>query len=225
MDVFLIRHAQSTNNALTDVRLRTMDPLLTDLGLRQAERLAQHVARIIPQGHSVPTHLYCSPMWRALHTASFIAQATRLTPKVGVGIHEHGGIYLEHDDERGVVGYPGKTGPEILAAFPDVILPPEVTDEGWWQGGREELAACYGRAARVIEGLRERVPTDERILMVSHGGFINSFIKLLLDQDLEWPVFYHHANTAITYLTFTGDCHLDVHYLNRVDHLSPDMVS
>jgi 2,3-bisphosphoglycerate-dependent phosphoglycerate mutase len=225
MDIFLIRHAQSTNNALTDVRLRTMDPLLTELGLRQAERLAQHVARIIPPGHGVPTHLYCSPMWRALHTASFIARATGLTPEVWVGIHEHGGIYLEHDDERGVVGYPGKTGPEIVAAFPDVQLPPEVTDEGWWKGGREELVECYERAARVIEGLRGRVPTDERILMVSHGGFINSFLKMLFDQDLEWPVFYHQANTAITYLTFTSDRHLDVHYLNRVDHLPPDMVS
>jgi 2,3-bisphosphoglycerate-dependent phosphoglycerate mutase len=225
MDLYLIRHAQSANNALTDIRLRTMDPLLTELGVRQAELVAGHLARIIPTGHSLPTRLYCSPMWRALHTASFIARTTGLTPQVWVEVHEHGGIYLDHGEEAGVIGYPGKTRQEMLTEFPGVILPPEVTDQGWWHGGREELSACYERAARVIEALSERIPTDERILIVSHGGFINSFLKLLFDQQLDWPVFYHHANTAITYLTLTAERHVDVHYLNRVDHLTPEMVS
>jgi 2,3-bisphosphoglycerate-dependent phosphoglycerate mutase len=225
VDLFIVRHAQSTNNVLTDVRLRTKDPLLTELGERQAEQVAGHVARIIPKCDGVPTRLYCSPMWRALRTASSIAKATGLAAEVWVEIHEHGGIYLDHGEETGVIGYPGMTRSEILTAFPGVVLPAEVTDQGWWTGGLEELSACYERAARVIEALRERTSSDERILMVSHGGFINSFLKLLFEQGSEWPIFYHHANTAITYVTFTSHGHLDVHYINRVDHLSPEMVS
>lgn len=224
MELYLIRHAQSTNNILKDERPRTMDPLLTELGVRQAERVAQHVARRIPLHDGVPTRLYCSAMWRTLHTASCIARATGLTPEVWVDIHEHGGIYLEHSDEC-VVGYPGLTRAAILAAFPGTLLPPEVTDAGWWHGGREELAACYDRAAGVIEALRPRMAGRERLLMVSHGGFLNSFLKRLFDQDVECPIFYHHANTAITHLTFTAEGHLDVQYVNRVDHLTPEMVT
>ena len=225
MDLFLIRHAQSANNVLTDDRLRTMDPLLTELGMRQAERVACHAARIVPTRDGVATRLYCSPMWRALHTANTISRAAGLTPEVCVDIHEHGGIYLDQGEEGGVIGYPGKTRAQILDAFPTVIVRPEITDLGWWAGGLEEMSACYERAARVIEVLREWSPSDQRILMVSHGGFINSFLTLLFEQGADWPIFYHHSNTAITHLTFAAEGHLDVHYLNRVDHLPPEMVS
>jgi broad specificity phosphatase PhoE len=230
MELYLIRHAQSTNNILPDERPRTMDPLLTELGVRQAERVAEHLARRLPLADGTPTRLYCSAMWRALHTAHCIARATGLTPEVWVDIHEHGGIYLEHCEYEGedagcVVGYPGLTRSAILAAFPGTLLPPEVTEAGWWHGGREELADCYERAARVIEALRPRMPGRERLLMVSHGGFLNSFLKILFDQSLEWPIFYHHANTAITHLRFSAEGYLDVHYVNRVDHLPPEMVT
>ncbi len=225
MELFLIRHAQSTNNILDDERLRTMDPLLTELGVQQAELLAEHLARTLPLHDGRPTRLYCSAMWRALHTASIIARATGLRPEVWVDIHEHGGIYMDYGEDGGVVDYPGKTRSEILTAFPEVILPPEVTEEGWWHGGREELEACYMRAARVAAALRARLPSEERILMISHGGFLNSLLKRLFEQEVEWPIFYHHANTAVTYLTFSAEGHLDVCYLNRVDHLLPEMVS
>ncbi len=225
MELYLIRHAQSTNNILDDERLRTMDPLLTELGVCQAERLAEYLAHTLPWHDGRLTRLYCSAMWRALHTASIIGRAVGLRPEVWVDIHEHGGIYMDYGEDGGVVGYPGKTRAQILKSFPEVILPPEVTEEGWWHGGREELDACYARAARVVAALRARLPSEERILMVSHGGFLNSFLKILFEQEMEWPIFYHHANTAITCLTFSTEGYLDVRYINRVDHLPPEWVS
>ncbi len=85
MRLFLIRHGESANNFLMQdtgydhyMRSRHVDPPLTELGERQAARLAEHLAA---NGHPEArhgqsptqpnagygiTHLYCSPMQRAL---------------------------------------------------------------------------------------------------------------------------------------------------------------
>ena len=44
MDLFLIRHGESTNNALADVSQRVADPELTAKGRVQAERVAAYLA-------------------------------------------------------------------------------------------------------------------------------------------------------------------------------------
>ena len=44
MQLYIIRHAQSVNNALDDQRYRVSDPLLTEVGHRQAAMLAEHLA-------------------------------------------------------------------------------------------------------------------------------------------------------------------------------------
>jgi len=59
MDLYLVRHAQSQNNALPE-RLRVADPDLTDLGHQQAARLAERVRSL------KLTRLLTSPFRRAL---------------------------------------------------------------------------------------------------------------------------------------------------------------
>ena len=74
MRLYFIRHAQSANNALWDSTQsdagRSDDPRLTPLGLRQASALCDAFARAADplEGHGSPalTHLYCSPMTRAV---------------------------------------------------------------------------------------------------------------------------------------------------------------
>ncbi len=140
MELFIIRHAESGNNALGDNRDRVVDPPITELGQRQSEILAQHLATgytqdLIPgaapgsarafarKGYGI-TSLYCSPMLRSLQTADSIKEALGLIPRVWVEIHERGGMFLEHGAGRGSVGYPGMTRSEILAKYPDYQLPP-----------------------------------------------------------------------------------------------------
>ena len=43
MKLYIIRHAQSINNALANQMDRVCDPSLTELGYRQAEIVAQHL--------------------------------------------------------------------------------------------------------------------------------------------------------------------------------------
>jgi 2,3-bisphosphoglycerate-dependent phosphoglycerate mutase len=237
MQLFIIRHAQSTNNALGDERLRDRDPELTELGERQAEILAEHLATGIErepaslQGEDYPqagygiTRLYCSPMWRALQTAQPVGRALGLKPEVWTDIHEQGGIYLDAADGRSRVGYPGKTRQEIEAAFVDYVLPDDITQGGWWNRGFEEKDDFHARARRVAEQLQAWATRDESIALVTHGGFTNALLKALFGHLPGRRLFYFHHNTAITRLDFVDDERLGIRYVNRVDHLPPDLIS
>ncbi len=243
MELYIIRHAQSINNALIDQRDRVRDPALTELGLRQAQAIAGHLAAGINldlkvgvseedttvrqrQGYGIG-RLFCSAMYRALQTARPIGEALDLSPEVWVDIHEHGGIYLDHAEAAGIVGYPGKTRQEILEEFPTYLLPKEITKEGWWKNGQEDWPTCQGRAIRVAGQLYSLAQEagDERIGMVSHGGFIDALLKAILNQLPGEGAFFHHYNTAITRVDFHADGRLSFRYQNRIPHLSPELVS
>jgi 2,3-bisphosphoglycerate-dependent phosphoglycerate mutase len=241
MDLYIIRHAQSTNNALPDQTYRVCDPDLTDLGWRQVERLAQHLANetvrdliLSPSastagpgnGHGAPfDRLYCSPMRRALQTAGPLAKVLGLTPEVWVDIHEQGGMWLDHGAETGIVGYPGITRPALLSEFPGCVIPETLTDYGWWQRGHEEETEAATRAAQVAAVLRSRRNNHERIALITHGAFAMLLFRALLGQAPDSEVCYHLDNTGISLIRFRANGTLSVRYLNRLNHLPPEMMS
>ena len=242
MEVYLVRHGQSQNNALTDQTKRVMDPTLTALGERQAEAVAVHLARgsnpelsvgsseedthiHYRSGYSI-THLYCSAMWRSLQTAEPIARETGLPVEVWVDIHERGGIYLDEGD--GPRGYPGKTREEILDRFPDYQLPDDVTSHGWWNKPLEDSASADGRAIRVAGQLLAIAAQDdgrERVALVTHAGFASALLKALLRRLPEPALYFHHYNTAISRIDVSADGEVIVRYTNRVHHLELDLLS
>ena len=242
MELYIIRHAQSTNNALGSQRDRVRDPVLTEVAERQAQLVAEYLAQGINYGPSstgsspeaTSSHsrrgfalnrLYCSAMWRALQTTEPISEALGLTPEVWLDIHEHGGIFLDHHDGRGPIGYPGKTRSEILERFSHYTLPDEITEEGWWRGGYEDWPACYGRAIKVAQQLHSWADSEDRIGLVTHAGFANALLKALLGQLPNPHIAYHHNNTAISRVDFYEDGRLGLRYLNRVDHLPPELIT
>jgi broad specificity phosphatase PhoE len=241
MELFIIRHGQSQNNALEDESQRTNDPLLTDLGMKQAEKLALFLStnrdvsfnagsgfagNETSPGFGI-THLYCSAMHRALQTAAPLSQALGLKPEVWIDVHEQGGIYLTQDGVS--TGYPGKTRREILGEFPDYVLPATITDAGWYDAvrGYEEMHVSAGRAIKVAMELRRRAAgefRDARIAIITHGTFIDLMLKAFTGQLPNRHFFFTHYNTAITRLDFQGE-HMLFRYVNRVDHLPPEMIS
>lgn len=243
-----MRHGESFNNQLDDRQLnyddyisqRMADPPLTELGFRQAQAVADHLAQSKvaehfrnyledkPSGYSV-TRIYCSAMLRAMQTAWPIGQALKIDPEVMIPIHEHGGLFQgDSRDPEKVVGLPGMTQREIQEQFPGYILPQEITEEGWWHGGYESLADCYGRAIRTAHELEqmaaqfEKEEKEERIVLVAHGTFIDGLIKALLNQIPNPTIYYVHYNTAITRIDFRqGQKYL--HYINRTEHFTPEL--
>lgn len=232
MELYIIRHGQSFNNALGTAVGRRKDPALTDAGQAQAAAVADHLGNgTCPdcawekrEGYQID-RLYCSAMLRALQTVQPIGQALGMQPEVWVDIHEDGGIFLD-DDKGQAVGYPGLTRSEILDQFPGYVLPDAVTDAGWWHGSQEAVSETMGRALAVADDLLERSQgNNERIAIVSHGMFTNLLIKALFSQLPASGIYYHHYNTAITRIDFQPGGRLILRYLNRINHLTPDLVT
>ena len=232
MELYIIRHGQSTNNALGSEVGRSKDPALTDMGGDQAAAVARHLsngsnpdsALDKRDGYGI-NKLYCSAMLRALQTARPIASALGLQAEVWSPIHEQGGIYLDEGDGQRV-GHPGLTRQEILDQFPNTVVPEDITEMGWWNRGWESETEAMGRAVAVADTLLERGKTSqERIGMVSHGYFINLLIKALLNQLPAPGLYYHHYNTAITRIDFHANGALVLRYLNRVNHLNTSQIT
>ena len=246
MRLLIIRHAESSNNKLapgldnaTYMQRRSADPVITELGVRQAQRLAEHLAGTPPadappegKGSYGITHLYCSPMLRTLQTSQPVARALGLRPMIWTDIHEHGGMFMgnPHTGENFVV-YKGLTSEEVARDYPEYDLNDAIGEDGWWKSGYEDIAGCYARAIRVARELRRRAHTEYEegkksvVAIVSHGTFIDSLIKALLSQIPENRFFYYHNNTAITCIDFAQHDTLFVRYQNRTFHLPPDMLS
>ena len=240
MDLFIIRHGESANNALANIRDRQVDPPLTELGVRQAKILAGYLARgqfpehmdsggtnnkiNMKEGSGITT-LYVSPMYRTLQTVQPIANSLRLDPMVWVDLHEEGGMYLNHGEVEGLVGYPGKTRQEILSEFGSYKLPPEITDGGWWSGGHEDKLAFTARAKRVSDSLKSMAISDDNIALITHGAFMDMLLKELLGTATSTFVRFRHHNTGITRINLNNDGRLELWGLNQVHHLSNDLIS
>lgn len=240
MRLYFIRHGQSTNNILSNNNYqsqRTQDPELTEIGVKQAELVAKFLPDAVDMPHSESerfgfTKIYVSPMIRALNTAKPIVEALNMQPEVSTDIHEIGGLFTA-DAEDNVTGYPGLNCQDFKERYPSYILPDVITDRGWWDvtNPRETPDSFMGRAIRVALNLRKLAHTTERIVLVSHAAFLDSLIKAILGQLPSHPnnLFYNHYNTGITRIDFaeskysSSPDHIRIHYLNRVDHLPPEL--
>ena len=106
MRLYLIRHAESANNAIYSgtggEAGRVPDPDITDRGKRQAEHLASLLANDAAEKVQLPrsgrsgfqfTHLYCSLMTRTIMTGTPVAQKLGLQLTALDNTFENGGIY------------------------------------------------------------------------------------------------------------------------------------
>lgn len=242
MELTIIRHAQSTNNALPDQRWRVVDPPLTEVGVRQAALVAAHLGsnpNLEPgpceteplnggdRSGSGITRLYTSAMRRALQTSHRISLALGLRAEVWVDLHEHGGMWLDHGAPAGIVGYPGLSRSEIMSCFPRSVLPPQVSESGWYDPaqGFESLELASARAERVAARLHEWAALDDRIAVITHGGFSSLLLQVLFGTQPAGAVFFHHDNTGITRLRLRADGKMSLRHLNRISHLPAELVT
>ena len=230
MRLYLIRHAESENNALSRESLhhRKVDPDLTPLGYQQRDLLARHIGAekdAVGESYRI-THLYTSAMYRSLLTTAPLSDALGIAPNVWPDLHEKGGMFLQQDDC--VRSFTGMTRAEIQAAFPGYRLPAEVDECGWYDRGlgREPEEHSLQRAIRVAWALRSRTATDDVIALVSHAGFLNILLAAIFEHlpSHQYSKIYYHDNTAITRINFHQRW-TTLHYMNRVDHLPANLRS
>lgn len=234
MQFYFIRHGQSENNLIWEQtgsdEGRNSDPELTDVGKQQAAHLGTLLAALGITGgtsvagyHSVAgfhlTHLYCSPMVRAIETALPTARALGLSLVAWEEVHETGGIFCTDPVTREQQGLPGRTRAEFAERFPDLILPETGWETGWWNRPFESREERPLRAQRVLQTLLARHGgTEDRVAIFSHAGFYNHLLRMVLDMPGDTMVWFELQNTAITRIDFHPDYQRFV-YSNRVDFL------
>jgi len=241
MQLYFIRHGQSQNNLLWvqtgSSDGRDTDPDLTPVGRQQAEKAAQFLSRPGSKAVSAPhsydvqntggfgiTHIYCSLMLRAVITGTIIAQALDLPLVAWEDVHEGGGIYRHDQESDERIGLPGNNRAYFEAHYPDLILPDSLGEEGWWNRPFEEREFMLVRAQRFLHDLLEKHGgTDERVAVVSHGGFYNRVLRAILNLPDNRDRWFVINNAAITRIDF-GD-EIRFAYMNRVDFLPPELIT
>ncbi len=219
MELILIRHAQSENNARPEW-LRTEDPGLTELGYQQAERLLAY--RLDLFGAQL---MITSPFRRALETARVLAGSGRIPVWVWRDVHEQGGCYSGYLPEQRV-GRPGLTRHQIEQDYPSFVIDDSIDTEGWWGARPYETWQEAGlRARRVIDRLiGELTPFYQSVAVVTHADFMR--LLLLSLSPLQLPVeriSESILNTSVTILGVASPAVCRV--WNSVEHLPPDMWS
>lgn len=87
-----------------------------------------------------------------------------------------------------------------------------------------ELTELGRLQAEALAELRQRHSAEtDRVAIVTHGDFYRTVIVELLNIPPAVDVHFQLANTAVSRIDLVGD-RTDVHYLNRTDHLSADLV-
>jgi len=246
MKLYLIRHAQSANNVLWDgddnTRGRVPDPEITQEGHLQAQLLGAHFAHpqaeprqhpfnSVPQTHYGLTHVYCSLMTRSVLTAEYIANACNLKLQALPDIFEKNGVY-EYDEHGQMQGLPGADREYFEQRFPGLRLPDDLNSPGWWNRPAEDDEGFLLRMRRVVDSYRQdQAQNDDCIAMVAHSDFIDQFINELMgverhmhNYESDWVANWSFHNTSVSRVDFINGSHTVV-YLNRIDHLPPELVT
>ncbi|WP_426566336.1 histidine phosphatase family protein [Angustibacter sp. McL0619] len=180
--VLLLRHGQTSWNAAGRFQGQT-DIDLDDVGRRQADRAAKHLARLSPSA------IVSSDLRRAQDTAAALAQRTGLDVATDQRLRE---VYAG--------SWQGLVASEIDAATPELRRAWR-SGEDVRPGGDGETRVELGQ--RVAEAVREhvgRVQPGQLLVVVTHGGSISNGVQTLLGVPREhWPV-----------VSGVGNCHWTV---------------
>jgi len=239
MRFYYIRHGQSTNNVIFDATGkpdgRNEDPDLSEVGKQQVHLLADFIrAKDAEAGGNEQTmrrdyfgftHLYTSLMMRSVQTGMLISGALQIPLVAWPEIHETGGIYLEDPASGEFQGLPGKTRSFFQKTYARLVLPDSLTDEGWWNRPFETDEVRPLRAKKVLQILLERHGrTDDRVAIISHGGFYMLLMREIFEmkEEKSWFTLF---NTGVSRIDFSPDGSADLIYHNRTDHLPDRLIT
>jgi 2,3-bisphosphoglycerate-dependent phosphoglycerate mutase len=222
MQLYLIRHAESANNA-KPLHDRIEDPPITAVGRLQAAHLAEWLQTLKIDA------LISSPVLRALQTTRFINEATGQHIHVWADVFEEGGIYRGHG--------PGATGGGPGLSRTDVVrhlsndpsactLDDAIVESGWWGGrDRETAAEATLRAATVASRLVDAFDsTHDAVVAVIHADFKRKLLVEMIGREIDPRALGKLQNTGITKLNREqGRWQLD--WFNSVSHLPAKLIT
>ena len=196
LELLLIRHGEALYGA---------EDGLTDLGIHQAELLADRLASVGLKG------IYSSTMARAKQTAEAVAARTGLPITFDRRFREIDG------------GKRGTMTPEQQRERASVYLKrTKVYTIGYEHQGGESAAQLYERASKAIGEVFSGPVKDDggTYALIAHGGFINAALCYILDLPFDGAMRFRLQNTSISTVSFVDDSKLVIG-VNDVAHLAP----
>ena len=243
LHLYFIRHGQSTNNAIIDENdhddyliTREKDPDLTEKGEAQAQLAAKFLARPYRDNGFDPqnrngfnlTHLYCSLMIRAVKTGLAISHETKLPLVAWPEIHETGGVFEVEmvDDEPVFIGKPGPGKSFFVDRFPELVIPEDLSEEGWWNREKEPREHYPIRARGIIDRLvEEHGGKNHRVGLVMHGGIFARILYELFSAQRDRNWWFLMNNCGISRVDISDNGHVTLAYMNKVDHLPDNLIT
>ena len=193
--IILIRHGQAENNLPNSVVGGWSDVSLIEVGIKQAEAVAIRLVEELNGTYK----LYSSDLNRARQPAEIISSKLNAAPTYAIELREfNAGIASGMDRKLAETHFKKVTSPMLdLRPYPE--------SESWGE--------FYNRVTSFMDKLSE---TEERVLIVSHGGTIQSIIKWWIGTPLSglFKVGFGTANTSVTVLETT------MHHERRIERLN-----
>jgi broad specificity phosphatase PhoE len=182
MRIYFARHGESQANLLHEISNRGLRHGLTSKGREQAVALAQRL-----QPHPI-THIYSSPVLRAIETSVLVANRLEVEYEITGALREYDCGKLEgRSDEEAWQGWQ-----ELFDAW--------VVHHRWGQRieGGESFYDIRARFEPFIEGLVKRYGSSEtEVACVSHGGVYWMMLPVVLKNvDPEFISRYGFEYTA-----------------------------
>ena len=216
-ELYIIRHAQSANNALPESQ-RVEDPSITDVGERQVASLAERF-RDVPV-----THALTSGFLRAIQTMRPLAKTVGVSPTIWTELHEVGGCFTGHIPGQ-LEGRPGMNREQLSERFPEFQLPDDIDEAGWWkckphEDYRDAQMRAESQAARLLAEFNE---SKAVVACVIHADFKDLLLRSLLNEH-EWGSSCDLRNTGVTHLACVNN-RIKVVALNDTSHLSDELLT
>ncbi len=195
MQLYVIRHGQKT---IESRPADAPDWKLTDLGHRQAERVAETFRNIHLD------MLVSSPLHRTLQTAPPLARMA------GLKLHVWSDLVENYNGSR----YIGPTPVSLRQTYPIKTIEPEEPD-GWIYAGGETMEEAKCRVEKVLNRLDVKRNPRQTVALIAHRAFNQYLFNRIFGCSL---TLFEQLNGCINHLVFREDGVL-VNGINDTRHI------
>ncbi len=197
MQLYLIRHAESENNARPG-HLRVEDPAITATGQLQAKHLAQWLTTLKFD------LLVTSPFLRTLQTTRAVLEHSSCATEIWHDVFERGGCYRGFGDDA-CEGGPGLGLGDLRRLMPEATIDTSILETGWWGSRRREThQEAVARAELVEKRFIQTLQRCEVLVAVIHADFKRLLLTQMLRGITDATALGPMRNTGITKVDYDG---------------------
>ncbi len=169
-------------------------------------------------------------MERAIATGYRVAETSGSARAMAGSTSRDRGMFL-YDKTETYVPKPARNRSYLAAAYPRLVLPDGVTEDGWWNRPLNRKSCVHPMRAGSWPNCW-RLTRAPVTLVLPLSAMAASSTSIMGDhgpsgedpEEEHDPVWFAASNASITAITFTEDQRV-VEYLNRVDFLPADLIT